>query len=79
MSDDADADTTTWKELSKNTIVDAKQQLKVIEALVRERLYAEYTSQCSDIAPYLHQRGRRSLYFINALYIFSLTLLLRGV
>ena len=57
---DNDADTPTWKELSKNTLLlDAKQQLNAIEALVKERLYAEYTSQCSDIAPYLQQRGRR--------------------
>ena len=53
------ADTATWTELSKSTFLDAKQQLNAIEALVKERLYAEYTSQCSDLAPYLQQRGRR--------------------
>ena len=58
MPDDT-ADTLTWTELSKNTFLDAKQQLNAIEALVKERLYTEYTSQCSDIAPYLQQRGRR--------------------
>ncbi len=58
MPDDK-ADSLTWKELSKSTFLDAKQQLNAIEALVKERLYAEYTSQCSDIAPYLQQRGRR--------------------
>ena len=58
MPDDK-ADSLTWKELSKSTLLDAKQQLNAIETLVKERLYAEYTSQCSDIAPYLQQRGRR--------------------
>ena len=58
MHDDK-ADTFTWENLSKIKLVDAKQQLNLIEAQVRDRLYREYCDQCSDIAPYLQQRGRR--------------------
>ena len=58
MPDDK-ADTFTWETLSKITLVDAKQQLSLIEAQVRDKLYREYCDQCSDIAPYLQQRGRR--------------------
>jgi hypothetical protein len=41
------------------SLADAKQQLVIIETQLRDRLYTEYLSQCSDIAPYLQARGRR--------------------
>lgn len=41
------------------TLADAKEQLVIIETQLKDRLYTEYLSQCSDIAPYLNARGRR--------------------
>ncbi len=41
------------------SLADAREQLNVLESQVRDRLYAEYVSQCADIAPYLRSRGRR--------------------
>ena len=59
MQPDDKVSTSKWTELSKSTLLDAKQQLSAIEAQIRDRLYTEYCSQCSDLAPYLQQRGRR--------------------
>lgn len=56
---DSKAEDVTWTEISKNTILDAKQQLDALETLVRDKFYTEYCSQAADIAPYLKQRGRR--------------------
>ena len=41
------------------SLADAREQLNVLENQVRDRLYAEFVSQCADIAPYLRNRGRR--------------------
>ena len=45
--------------LDYSGLTDAKEQLSLIDGQIRDRLYAEYLSQCADIAPYLRSRGRR--------------------
>ncbi len=51
--------TSAWSYLANLNLADASVQLASIDLQIRERLYAEYCAQCADLAPYLHQRGRR--------------------
>lgn len=53
------SNTSAWSYLANLRLADASVQLASIDLQIRERLYAEYCTQCADLAPYLHQRGRR--------------------
>ncbi len=54
-----DSSMSAWSYLASLRLADATDQLSAIDTQIRDRLYAEYCVQCADIAPYLHQRGRR--------------------
>lgn len=54
-----DTSTSAWSYLSNLRFADATDHLSAIDTQIRDRLYAEYCEQCADLAPYLHQRGRR--------------------